>query len=378
MRIVVARVTPVRLPLRRPLASAHGEITAREGGVLALEDDAGHTGLGEALPLAGFGLETPGEAVAALGRMAGAAVAVAGPASSLDARLDAAEQEHPSAPCARAALDVALHDLAAQRDGLPLAAWLAKRANTQARQAVVVSRLLASSGAEAAAAEAQRAVGEGFGTLKIKVGDGAFEADQARVASVRQAIGPEVALRLDANGAWSERAARQHIAQLAPYRIELLEQPVAAGETAALGRLRAAAPFPIAADEAVRDEATAASLLAAGAADLLVLKPAALGGLRSSSRIAARARQAGVGVVVTAFLDSALGAAAALQLAASLPEEPYAAGLATRDRLLYDLAPSPTLRDGSLRLPAEPGLGQRLDPERLARVARGRAREARA
>jgi o-succinylbenzoate synthase len=376
VRIVAARLTPVRLPLKRPLVTGHGEIAAREGIVLELEDDTGARGLGEALPLPGFGLETCEQAETALQEMA--RTAITAPETSLPERLDRAAREHAGAPCARAAFDVALHDLAARRDALPLASWLAKHAGTTARPEVTVSRLLTATAADATAAEARLAVAEGFGTLKLKVGAGAFEADLERVAAVRERVGPDTALRLDANGAWSEREALEHIARLAPHGIELLEQPIAAGDPAALARVREAAPFPIAADEAVGDEAAADALLAAGAADLLVLKPAALGGLQPCGRIAARARRSGVGVVVTSFLDSALGVCAALHLAASLPLERAAAGLATSDRLLHDLAEPPACRSGFLRVPAEPGLGCALDPGRLARVATGPTRELRA
>ena len=375
MRIVAARLTPVRLPLERPLVTGHGKIAAREGAVLELEDDSGARGLGEALPLPGFGLETFAQTETALQEMA--RTAVSAPETSLSERLDRAAREHADAPCARAAFDVALHDLAARRDGLPLASWLAKHAGTTARVEVAASRLLTSIAADATAAEARRAVAEGFGTLKLKVGAGAFEADLERVAAVRESVGPDTALRVDANGAWSEREALEHIARLARHGIELLEQPIAAGDPAALARVREAAPFPIAADESVGDEAAAEALLAVGAADLFVLKPAALGGLRPCHRIAERARGSGVGVVVTSFLDSALGVCAALHLAASLPVERAAAGLATSDHLVHDLAEPPAWRAGSLRVPAEPGLGCALEPVRLARVATGPTRERR-
>jgi len=376
VKIVAARVTPVRLALRDPLTTAHGVIDVREGAVLALEDEAGRRGFGEALPLPGFGLETSGEALDALEGLAQASVAA--PASSLDARLDAAERARPRAPSARGALDVALHDLAAQRDALPLAAWLAQRVGTAPRPRVATGRLLASSRPDDAAAEARDAVSEGFTTLKLKVGSDDPERDRARVACVREAVGPGVALRLDANGAWSETTALACVRRLAPYAIELLEQPVAAGETASLARVRAEARFPIAADEAVRDASAAAELLDAGAADLLVLKPAALGGLRASARIAALARAAGVGVIVTSFLDSALGVTAALHLAASLPDDGHAAGLATADRLREDGSPSSAIRRGCLPVPTMPGLGTRPDPARLAALAAGDPRELRA
>jgi O-succinylbenzoate synthase len=142
--------------------------------------------------------------------------------------------------------------------------------------------------------------------------------------------------------------------------------------------VRAASRIPIAADEAVRDEDAAEQLLDAGAADLFVLKPAALGGLRAAGRIAQRSRRAGVGVVVTSFLDSGLGIAAALHFAASLPDSPFAAGLATAELLKDDLAPPFAVGGGAIALPRAPGLGIAPDAEALRRCATGSPREFRA
>jgi o-succinylbenzoate synthase len=355
MRIVVARITPLRLPLRAPLPTAHGAVTQREGALLELETERGARGCGEALPLPGFGLETPAEASRALEGLA--RELLGRDAESPDALLDASERAASTAPAARAALDAAVHDLVARVQGVSLAHWLASRAGTKPHARVPVGALVAAPDPREAAAEARQRLAQGFRTLKLKLGASEFEHDLARVAAVREAAGAEVALRLDANGAWKEADTPPRLRELARFGIEFLEQPVAAPELEALARLRAAAPFPIAADEAVQSEAHAEALLAARAADLLVLKPAALGGLRAASRIAARARHAGIPVVVTSFLDSGLGRTAALHLAASLPEAPRAAGLATGELLTEDLAASPPVVEGALTPPQGPGLG---------------------
>jgi L-alanine-DL-glutamate epimerase-like enolase superfamily enzyme len=105
------------------------------------------------------------------------------------------------------------------------------------------------------------------------------------------------------------------------------------------------------------------------------LKPAALGGLRASQRIAARAHAAGWGVVVTSSLDSAVGLAAALQLAAALPGPHLAAGLATGALLDQDLAKAPSPIDGALSVPDEPGIGVAPLRDCLARCALGSTEE---
>jgi o-succinylbenzoate synthase len=238
-----------------------------------------------------------------------------------------------------------------------------------------VSALIAATHAEDAARHARQAVSRGFGALKLKVGLGDVEEDVRRAAAVRAAAGPEVELRLDANGAWDEAGALEALERLAPLEPAFVEQPVPAHDLDALGRVREAAPVPVAADESVRDEARAQAILERKAADLLIVKPAALGGLQPAQHIAERALAAGVGVVVTGMLDSALGTAAALHLAAALPDPLRAAGLAADALFETDLAPLPRVVAGRRGVPEGPGLGVAPRPKRLARLARGPARE---
>jgi len=372
VRIVRASVTPIRLALVAPLPTARGPVSAREGAVLSLGAASGETGWGEALPLPGFGLETAREAQRALERAA--AGLVGSEPADLDAALDAALALTQRAKSARAAVDAALHDLAAREAGVDAASLL----RPDRRERVAVSALLRGGDANAVEASARRAVALGFETLKLKLLARELALDEERVAAAREAAGARVKLRLDANGGWKEATALEAVERLARFDVELLEQPVAPVDIAALGRVRAASPFPIAADEAVCDEDAAARLLDAGAADLFVVKPAAVGGLRAAGRIADRARRAGVGVVATSFLDSSLGIAASLHFAASLPDSPFAAGLATAALLADDLAPPLAIADGAIALPRASGLGIAPDAEALRRCATGATRELRA
>ncbi|MDJ0869796.1 MAG: o-succinylbenzoate synthase [Myxococcota bacterium] len=369
MRIVRAELIPIRAPLRVPLDTAHGPIRERLGAVVALTEAGGARGFGEALPLAGFGLESAREARRALERAIRALVGAR--FESLDAALDGVLRATPGAPSARAALDVALHDLAARAREVPVAALLAG-VPASPRTRIPVAALVAGATPETVGESAARALARGHATFKLKVGALAAAADRARARALRDRVGAGAALRLDANGAWDAQSAPLQLSALAEVEPEYVEQPVAADEIEALARLRAVAPVPVAADEAVRDEAHAARLLACGAADVLVVKPAAVGGLRPAWRIAARARAAGAGVVVTGFLDTALGSAAALHLAAALPGPPRAAGLATDGLLACDLAALPPVRDGARALPRGSGLG--VDPDWPA-LASGRGAE---
>ncbi len=352
MRIAAAEVVPWCLPLARPVTTAHGRLTRREGFRVHLRDADGRVGRGESAPLPAFGTESLAAARDAL--------------EAVLARLDAYDPEEPlaalasaeaalaAAPTARAALDGALHELASRHAGLPLAAWLARRADRPARSRVVASRLLVESEPALVEKEARGAVEAGFSALKLKVG-GAD--DEARVAAARRGAGRAPRLGVDANGAWSAAAALARIEALAPHGLDHVEQPVPARDLPGLAFVRARSPVPIAADESVLRLADARAVLDARAADRLVLKPAALGGVAAASHVAGLAREAGVAVAVTSFLDGGVGLHAALHFAASLPDPLPPCGLATGDLLLGDPVPPPRPREGALVVPDAPGLG---------------------
>jgi o-succinylbenzoate synthase len=371
MKIARAELTRVRLRLRTPIAVSRGPIESREGVVLALCAESALVGYGEALPLVGFSEESPEAVFETL--LGLARVLIGREIEELDALLDLVEELAPEAPAARAAVDVALFDLAARAQGVGVAALLAHPERPRAQ--VEVNALVYGERPESVARQASAAVAKGYRTVKLKVAALAFELDEARVAALREAVGSEVRVRLDANGGWKEREAEEAIARLAPYRIELLEQPVEARDLGGLARLSAKSPISIAADEALAGGYAVDEIFARDAASVLVLKPAVLGGLRASQRIAARARAAGWGVVVTSALDSALGLAAALQLAAALPGPHLAAGLATGALLEQDLAEAPSPNDGALAAPVEPGIGVAPLHDRLARCALGSVEE---
>ena len=137
---------------------------------------------------------------------------------------------------------------------------------------------------------------------------------------------------------------------LESYSIELVEQPVACGDVESLRRVRAAVRTPIAADEDVDSVAAAERVLGAGAAQVLVIKPMVVGGLRPARQIIERAQTQGVSCIVTTTLDAGIGIAAALHLAATLPSPGLACGLATGALLTTDLLTTPlTVRDGRMR-----------------------------
>jgi O-succinylbenzoate synthase len=197
---------------------------------------------------------------------------------------------------------------------------------------------------------AARAVVErgGCTTAKVKVaepGQSAAE-DEARLEAVRDALGPGGRIRVDANGAWPVEEAVRALARLdrAAGGLEYAEQPCATVEELAAVRRRVS--VPVAADESIRRAADPYRVRELEAADVAVLKVQPLGGVRACLRIA---EEIGLPVVVSSALETSVGIAAGVALAAALPELPYACGLATVQLLADDVAAVPLLPDaGSL------------------------------
>lgn len=180
----------------------------------------------------------------------------------------------------------------------------------------------------------------GCRTAKVKVADPgqALADDVARVEAVRDAIGPTGKVRVDVNGAWSVEQAVAAIRLLdrAAGGLEYVEQPCAGVEE--LAAVRRAVDVPIAADESIRRAADPYRVRKLEAADIAVLKVQPLGGVRACLRIA---EDIGLPVVVSSALETSVGIAAGLALAAALPELPYACGLATVQLLTADVAEQP-------------------------------------
>jgi O-succinylbenzoate synthase len=192
----------------------------------------------------------------------------------------------------------------------------------------------------------------GCRTAKVKVAeDGQTEADDlARLEAVRDALGPTGSIRIDANGAWDAPTAVDRIPRYAKAAggLEYVEQPCASVDD--LARVRRRVDVPIAADESIRRTTDPQLVARRQAADLVVLKVAPLGGVRACLDLAERI---GLPVVVSSAVDTAVGIAAGLALAAALPELPYACGLATGSLLSEDVVADPQRPvDGSLAVGA--------------------------
>ncbi len=360
MKVTGLSWTAFRLPLLAPFWSAERRITHREGLLLRLTTDADFVGMGETSPHPALGVGGVDEAIEALSRLA------PGLLGADVGRLSAGLPDG-IPPALACGLETAALDALARARGLPLARLLCD----SPRAAVPVNATIAAESGNEAAAAAAAALAAGFRCIKLKVGMAPdLDGERQRTAAVRGALGADVTLRLDANGAWTVEQAVRAIRSLAEFGLEYVEQPLAPGDLSGMARVRRDAGVPIAADEDVTGPAAARGLLEAGAADHFVVKPMVVGGLRAGIEIALAAKNAGLSTIVTTTIDAGVGTAAALHLAAALPEEGPACGLATGSLLAADIvARRLEVREGRIALPEGPGLGVELDERALARYA---------
>ncbi|MEE9414170.1 MAG: o-succinylbenzoate synthase [Acidimicrobiales bacterium] len=311
------------LQLAEPLTTAKGVATHRTGILLCLADEEGRRGWGEASPLPGWPGPDLAEVTKALGEWTRG-----GP--------------KPVRGAAAAAIDGAQLDLASRRRGVSLAEHLSR----DFRDSVSVNALLDQIDPEQLAEAAQTAVSRGFSTLKIKVGTSPHDLD--RVAQVRT-VAPDAQIRLDANQAWAFDDAVEFCRKAERFEIEFIEEPVAGGGEV-LAELGTKIGIRLAADESL--EGIEFDDLAVLRVDVLIIKPSTIGRHERLVELAAKRP-----VVVTSFIDSAIGVATALQVAAALPGPQLAAGLATSKRFMSDVASLPEVRGGRLALPEGPGIG---------------------
>lgn len=322
------------LPLSRPLATAAGSIEERTGFLVRVDLD-GVPGLGEATTLPGW-TESLEDCEAALAE-------VSDPVAALD------EGTLSDRPAARHGVSLAVLDARARALGDPLYRHLG---GDTRRETVPVNATVGDGNPDATAAAAERAVEAGYPTVKVKVGARPTAADVDRLEAVRARC-PDVELRADANGAWDRADARQVLSAFAELDVAFVEQPLDPPDLHGHAALRGTG-VGVAIDEGLLEHDIDA-VLAAGAADVVVCKPMALGGVDVARNVALTARRAGLDAVVTTTVDGAVARAAAVHLAASLPSVP-ACGLATGDRLAVDLRDGvAVVSDGSASVPQGKG-----------------------
>ena len=314
MRITGVEIVPVKLPLLEPFVVSYGTFPDLATVLVRLETDGGITGWGEATPDPHVTGETFEGVVATLRHLA--PVLLGRDPLDRSAAMRLLGSRVASAPTAKAALDIALHDLAGRVAGLPVWAMLGGRA----REALSISRVISMKSPEAMAFDASRHVAAGFGTVKLKIGDASdIRGDVRRVAAVREAVGPDVGIKIDVNGGWRTAGAAVGAARgIAHYEPEYVEQPVDRRDLEGLAEVRRLSGLPVMADEAVLDARDALRAVRLRACDLINIKLMKCGGLLAALSLDAVAETAGVGCQVGTMVESSVASAAGLHLALAL------------------------------------------------------------
>jgi L-alanine-DL-glutamate epimerase-like enolase superfamily enzyme len=350
----------MKLELRRATLQTPGAGHARrswptrERLLIRVSESAQSFGVGEATPLPGYSPDTLDDVEAALSRVSVEALreALGGQASGVRRQASVEQLEAVSAlvprslPAARMGLETAALDYLARRAGVSAPEVLGAAPGTS----ILLAMLLGAASDPDLLERAAAALRSGFRHLKIKLGaPGRIREEVAGIVTLRNGVGSEVSLRLDANGALSESELAEAWITLKTCAIQLFEEPGALPQALA-------GEVPLALDESLQglSETRVAERWQRTNACYLVLKPTALGGLAHCWRLAQRAHGAGVGVVISHCFEGPLAFRAAAALALALPSG-LAHGLAPHAGVAGAALP---MQAGSLHAWSEPGLGE--------------------
>jgi len=351
----------VEVPLVGPgFKNAYLTKTRQRSALVRLTADDGAVGLGNIDPSPGYSTETIEQNLEALSRLS-PVVRAEDPANphrvveamdrALDGFLDA-----------KAAIEMACVDLSARRLGIPVHQYLGGALVDRVR----FNAWIGIEPPDVAAAEARKWFDQGFRSAKVKVGGG-VDKDRDRLKAVREAC-PEMNLRADANAGYSVEDGIRLGKLLEPFRMQLLEQPVAADDLAGMAKVRKGIGIPVMADESVTDHASLVDVIRANCADIVKLKVMKQGGFLRCRRMLETASAAGMRVVIGHGFGLGVNTMAEIMLAATsraVIEGLECVGpLKTADDIVTRKL---DLSRGEVAVPREPGLAVELDDEKVRR-----------
>ncbi|MBA2475895.1 MAG: mandelate racemase/muconate lactonizing enzyme family protein [Actinobacteria bacterium] len=361
MRIARVESTALAVPLRQPFHWSSGAQLGANLVLWTVETDEGAIGYGESICEDPVAVEAYGRIVseAFLGRSPGDVEAVLGELWRTGRWRFTPHWTNQIV----AGIEVACWDALGKALGVPASTFLGGRV----REEVDFMAFPQGETPEELAAHAGELAGEGYRVVYLKVGRAA-ESDEAAVAAVRQAIGPDALLRIDPNEAWDVPTAVERIRRLEPYGLDWVEQPVAAGNVNGLARVRRSVGTRIAADQAVFTSSELLAVLEREAADAIVLGHHECGGLWRLRLAASLAHEHGLPLNRHACMESAISTCAALQAMAAVPS------LTLGNQVMHQLLAEPLVLDppepvaGRVAVPEGPGLGFELDVAAVGRA----------
>jgi len=315
LRIASIEIIPVKIPLREPFVISYAVYPDVLSVVVKITTHDGVIGWGEATPDPNVTGETwTGTAVTLRDDLAPALIGH--DARDRETAIHALDARVEGVPTAKAALDIALHDLVGHAYGLPVWALLGGRSKPH----LTISRVVGMKTPEEMARDAAQHVDDGFTTVKAKVGDRTnWRRDVLRIAAVREAIGPEIGLKIDVNQGWNTAGvAIQAIRVSRSSTPDYIEQPVVWWDLDGLADVRRQTGSTIMIDEGCHSPRDIQRVVALRAADLVNIKLMKSGGLLGATRLNAIAETAGITAQVGTMVESSIASAAGLHLALAL------------------------------------------------------------
>lgn len=351
-RIVGVDTVVHNLLLNSPFKISHKVLKQKQDRLFVrIWSEDGRYGIGEAAPLPFFTGETTPVIREIIDHLLGPAM-IGQEALDVRAVMADLEERIPGNSTAKAAVEMTLWDLAGKCRQLPVYRLLGGKL----RQTIPVAYVLGLGQPREMAEEAKKAVTRGYTTLKTKL-TGVLKTDISILEAIREAVGFEVALRVDANCAYSVKDAIKAARHFEDFALQYMEQPCPAHLPEALRRVREHTDISIAADESLLSRADAFELISQGSVDWLIIKLIKVGGILPALEIATFASWAGIGCTIVSPIETSIGTAAGLHLAAVMPGPPVAHELCGPEYLASDPASGLGPLEPVLRVGDASGLG---------------------
>ena len=310
MKITAVRLGKISVPLRTPFKTALRTVSSVEDVIVEIHTDDGRIGYGEAPPTGPITGDTTLGIIGAIQDHIAKSI-IGMDVDDFEDVLQKVQKSIVGNTSAKAAVDMALWDLYGQKYGIPVYKLMGG-----ARKNITTDITISVNDPETMVRDSQIALDRGYDCLKMKVGINP-EMDVARLKAVRQAVGNDVTIRIDANQAWNAKQAVRilNAMQEQGLQIELVEQPVPAHDLEGMKYVTERSYVPVLADESLYSPADAATILRMGAADLLNIKLMKCGGLYNALKICTMAEVYGVECMIGCMLEAKISVNAAVHLA---------------------------------------------------------------
>ncbi len=317
MKIKSISLGYIDIPLVTPFKTALRTVNSVNDLIVKIETEDGMVGYGEAPPTAVITGDTR-ESIEAAVRGYIAPSILGMDLDDFEAVLEKMDKCIAKNTSAKAAADIALHDLYAKRKGLPLFRLLARKDPAQPKTKLETDLTISVNETDEMVRDSLRAVEQGFRILKVKVGKGGSK-DVERIREIRRAVGSKITIRVDANQGWTKEEAVRTIRAMedAALQVELVEQPVSGHDFKGLKYVTSQVDTPILADEAVFSVEDAERIIEERAADLINIKLMKTGGIRNAQKICDIAQENDIKCMIGCMLESKVAVSAGAHLAAA-------------------------------------------------------------